>query len=153
MQRITLLCVGSLKTSWVKEGISQYVDRLKPVLQFTVEEVPAGKSTDAAKQRQEENAALLKALDRLEGAVHVLDETGTPKTSQEFAKDIANAKDRGEKLIFVVGGAYGLTPAVKQKGKLLRLSTMTFPHELCRLVFMEQLYRATQILSGSGYHH
>lgn len=154
MQKIVLLCVGSLKTRFLAEGCSQYLERL--VHSFTIEviEVPASKEKDPAKQATEESKRLLTALEKKSGDVWVLDERGKSMTSQKFAEALGRAHDSGQPIIFVLGGAYGLTDEVrKQAHFVLRLSDMTFPHELCRLIFLEQLYRAAEIIKGSGYHH
>ena len=84
----------------------------------------------------------------------LLDERGKAMTSPEFAAEMGRAKDMGRELVFVLGGAYGFTEGVRNKiAKKLRLSDMVLPHELCRVVFLEQVYRAGEIGRGSGYHH
>jgi len=147
---ITLLAVGSLKTSWVKEGCHQYLGRLS----IDLIEVPASKQKDPAKQSAEESASILKRLEKLDGKVWVLDEKGDSFTSDGFSKALEKMRDRGESVIFVLGGAYGLNEIVYKKAdRLIRLSDMVFPHELCRIVLLEQIYRAGQITKGTGYHH
>jgi 23S rRNA (pseudouridine1915-N3)-methyltransferase len=154
MQRLTLLTVGPLKTSWLAEGCEDYARRIRPSAKFELIEVPAGKQKDPEKQRDEEGEKLLKAIDRLDGDVWLLDEKGERMASHEFAFLLSQAKDTGRPLTFILGGAFGLSPAVRTKVKArVRLSDMTFPHELCRLVFLEQLYRGLEIGRGSGYHH
>lgn len=154
MQHFTLLSVGSPKTGWIKEGCADYMDRLKRSVKLDAKEVPASKQKDPAKQREEESMRVSSALEKMEGDVWVLDEKGERMASHEFAFLLGQARDAGRPLIFVLGGAYGLTNEVKQKAHgRLRLSEMTLPHELCRVVFLEQLYRAGEILRGSGYHH
>jgi 23S rRNA (pseudouridine1915-N3)-methyltransferase len=75
-------------------------------------------------------------------------------TSIDFAKAVSKAKDNGRTMVFILGGAYGLTDAFKRAiPHHLRVSDMTLPHELCQVIFMEQLYRAIEIEKGSGYHH
>ncbi|MDD5623584.1 MAG: 23S rRNA (pseudouridine(1915)-N(3))-methyltransferase RlmH [Candidatus Peribacteraceae bacterium] len=154
MHRITLLCVGSLKTRWVVEGCADYLERLRHSFSIEVIEVAAGREKDPSKQSAEESRRLLALLEKREGEVWVLDERGERKTSAAFAQSISAARDGGRPLLFVLGGAYGLTDAVRTRAThVLRLSDMTFPHELCRLIFLEQLYRASEIARGSGYHH
>lgn len=117
-------------------------------------ELPASKQKDSTKQREEESQAILKKLEKLSGQVWALDERGEAMTSQSFASAIEVVADRGDSVIFVIGGAYGLSDSVRERAnQLLRLSDMTLAHELCRMVFLEQLYRAEQIMKGSGYHH
>lgn len=150
MQLQTLLCIGSLKTPWAKDGCKQYIDRID----LEVIEVAASKQKDPLKQKEEECQALLSRLDKLEGQVWVLDETGKEYTSPHFSEELSTLKDQGMPVIFVLGGAYGLNDAVRARGdQLFGLSKMTLPHELCRIVILEQIYRADQILKGSRYHH
>lgn len=146
----TLLCVGSLKTAWAKEACAQYEGRLS----VEVIEVPAGKHKDPKKQQDEESEALLSRLEKRSGQVWVLDETGQEYTSQTFSDELSLLKDQGLPVTFVLDGAYGLNDAVRARAdRILALSRMTLPHELCRIVALEQIYRAEQILKGSGYHH
>lgn len=150
MKLHTLLAVGSLKTGWAQEGCKQYMGRLD----IDLIEVPASKQKDPLKQQSEECEALLSRLEKIEGEVWVLDETGKEYTSEAFAEALTGLKDQGIPVTFVLGGAYGLNDAVRARAdRLFALSTMTFPHELCRIVILEQIYRADQILKGSGYHH
>ena len=135
--KTALVAIGTLKTPWAKEACNQYLGRLS----IDLIELPASKQKDPSKQSQEESESILKRLSKMQGQVWVLDETG-------------NVVDRGDQVIFVIGGAYGLTDAVRSRAdRIIRLSDMTMAHELCRAVFLEQLYRAEQILKGTGYHH
>ncbi len=151
--KIMLITVGSLKTLWAKDACVQYIDRLDRMINFDVRELPASKATDPAKQRAEECDRILKALKDTDGDIWILDERGKSFTTLQFAAELSKATDRGTSLIFVLGGAYGLIDEVRTKGKLLQLSAMTLPHELCRVVFLEQLYRVCEVNKGSGYHH
>lgn len=154
MHHVTLLCIGSLKFSWAKDACKDFADRLSHVLKLEIVELPAGKAREADRQQEEESERIITALEKRSGIVWVLDERGKEMTSQVFAKELQVAKDRGDEVTFVLGGAYGLNDAVRKKAnRLLRLSAMTLPHELCRVVFLEQLYRAGEIGKGSGYHH
>ncbi len=154
MHHITLLSIGSLKFSWATAACEDYIGRLKHSLKFEIVELPAGKARDPEKQREEESERIITALEKRGGLVWVLDERGKEMTSEGFAKELQGAKDRGDAITFVLGGAYGLNDAVRKKAnRLLRLSAMTLPHELCRVVFLEQLYRAQEIAKGTHYHH
>lgn len=154
MQKIALLSVGTIKTSELRQSCQDYIERIGRHCQFELIEIPASKQKDATKQQAEESQAVLERLEKLDGVVWVLDEIGTQRTSQQFAADIERLWDTGTAITFVLGGAYGHSDAVRQKAdQVFALSAMTFPHELCRLVFLEQLYRAQEIRRGSGYHH
>ena len=153
MQKVTLLCIGRLREPWAREAAELYIKRLQPQLSFTVLELPESRGKTPAQQQAEESERILKMLEKSEGELWVLDEIGKGMTSKDFSKHVSGARDQGTPLIFVLGGAYGFTDSVRRKGKLLKLSDMTLPHELCRVVFLEQLYRAVEIMKGSGYHH
>ncbi|MCY3019781.1 MAG: 23S rRNA (pseudouridine(1915)-N(3))-methyltransferase RlmH, partial [Planctomycetota bacterium] len=87
-------------------------------------------------------------------AVYVLDERGTQLSSVGLCELLQKHELHGTKrLMFVLGGAYGVTDAVRRRGKMLALSRLTLPHELCRALVLEQLYRARTIQHGEPYHH
>lgn len=154
MIKVTLLCVGSLKSPWAAEGCGQYRDRLQHDIDLEIVELPASKEKDPERQLQEESQRILDAINKRSGIVWVLDERGKEMTSEDFSSSLEQHRDSGDQIIFVIGGAYGLSDSVREKaGKTLRLSQMTLPHELCRAFFLEQLYRAVQIHKESGYHH
>jgi 23S rRNA (pseudouridine1915-N3)-methyltransferase len=152
MSPLSLLCIGSLKTSWAQEACAQYLVRLGP--RFTVRELSASKLKDGPRQLLDESERLLEVLEDVRGVVWVLDERGDRLTSPALAEALGKLVDRGEPLTLVLGGAYGLTEAVRARAdRLVRLSDLVFPHELCRVMLLEQLYRAAEIRRGSGYHH
>ncbi len=149
-----LLLVGRSERGLVTDGVDHYLGRLTRT--FLVEQVvlpEAGKGEPAYQQRVE-SERILAALKPGERVV-VLDERGTHLTSPQFAGRISTWRDQGvRKVVFVIGGAYGMTDEVRQRADLvLALSAMTFPHQLVRVLFAEQLYRAAAILQGSPYHH
>lgn len=152
--KIKLITVGSIKTSWLTDGCAFFLDRISHDAQFELIELPASKQKDPEKQRSEECERILEKLEKIEGVVWILDETGKGMTSHKFSGELSKLSDQGKSITFVLGGAYGLTESVKKRATArIRLSEMTFPHELCRIIFLEQLYRALQIKKGSGYHH
>ncbi len=153
MQRIILLTVGRTKEPWARDASAFYTERLTRALRLDIVEIPASRETDPVRQKDDESRRLLKFIEDYGADVWVLDETGKGMTSPAFAMEIGKAKDAGRTLLFILGGSYGLTDAVRSAGKPLKLSDMVLPHELCRVVFLEQLYRATEINKGSGYHH
>ncbi|PIR49483.1 ribosomal RNA large subunit methyltransferase H [Candidatus Peregrinibacteria bacterium CG10_big_fil_rev_8_21_14_0_10_54_7] len=154
MFKVTLLCVGPLKSSWAAEGCNQYMDRVRGDLALEVLELPASREKGPARQLQEESSRILEAVEKRSGVLWVLDERGKGMTSEEFSSVLQRHRDAGDAIIFILGGAFGLSDAVRRRaGKILRLSEMTLPHELCRVFFLEQLYRAVQIRKKSGYHH
>lgn len=151
---IILLAIGSIKTSSIAEGCNEYTRRIGHDASFEVIELPASKQKDPIKQSTEESDAILKKLEGMNGTVWVLDERGDNPSSEKFAELLETLSSRGEKIIFVLGGAYGHSNEVRERAdRLIALSTMTFPHELCRLIALEQFYRALQIRKGTSYHH
>jgi 23S rRNA (pseudouridine1915-N3)-methyltransferase len=153
MQKIVLLVIGKLKESWSKDAATFYEDRLKHAIKLEVVELPPSKEKDPTKQKDDESGRLLDAAKKIDGDRWILDERGKGMTSIQFTSAIGEARDAGQKIVFILGGSYGLTDDVRAAGKLLKLSDMVLPHELCRVVFLEQLYRASEIQKGSGYHH
>lgn len=153
MQKVTLIAIGSVKEAFTKGGCAFYLERLERATKLDVLELPASKEKDPEKQKEDESVRLIESANKIGGALFVLDEKGKGMTSEQFAQLVGMAKDQGTHLVFLLGGAYGLTDDAKRSGRAIRLSDMTLPHELCRVVFLEQLYRATEILKGSGYHH
>lgn len=152
--RLRLILVGRTERGHVSEGLEHYLGRIRRM--ETVEEVvlpDAGKG-DPAWQQRTESERILAALRPGEKVV-VLDERGGLLSSPAFATRLGAWRDQGvREVAFVIGGAYGLTEAVRQRADLvLSLSPMVFPHQLVRVLFAEQLYRALSILKGTGYHH
>ena len=138
--RIRILAVGKVRKGWVLEGIATYLKRL-PGLQV-VELRDAGKAKEAE--------AVLAAL-RPDEQLVVMAEEGQTFTSPAFAERLEGSGS--ERLVFVIGGAEGIDPALKARASWkLSLSPMTFPHELARLLLLEQLYRALTIQQGGPYH-
>ncbi len=147
MQKITLLTVGKLKFPWIADGCDLYKKRLEHESQFSW---IIQKDGDI----QTESKALYKTLSKAEGVKVLLDERGKQYSSEELAKFLANLRDRGEPVTFVVGGAYGVGEEVKKMcSQHLSLGKMTLPHELAQLLLLEQLYRACSINRGAKYHH
>ncbi len=153
-QRVILVTAGALKEEWAKLAAALYERRIRPSISFDVVELPASKERDDRRQKMDESKRLLEHAQKYRGVLWVLDESGKQKTSIQFAHDLEDMKDAGTNLIIILGGAYGLDDTVLEAAdKVLSLSDMTLPHELCRIVFLEQLYRACEITKGSGYHH
>lgn len=155
--RITLLTVGKTNDLSFKNAISEYQKRLKFYISFDIEEIPSLKNTKNLtedNQKQKEGELILKYL-QPEDEVVLLDDKGAEYTSKQFASYIEKKSASGlKRLVFVVGGPYGFSQEVYQRANdKVSLSRMTFSHQMVRLVFTEQLYRAMTILRGEPYHH
>lgn len=155
--KITLLVIGKTEADYLKKGIDTYIQRLKHYITFELKVISALKNTknlNELQQKQKEGELLLAQLNATDTII-LLDENGQQSSSIDFAKHIEKQMLAGIKnLVFVVGGPYGFSNEVHQKsvGKI-SLSKMTFSHQMVRLIFTEQLYRAMTILKGEPYHH
>ncbi|HLN54100.1 MAG TPA: 23S rRNA (pseudouridine(1915)-N(3))-methyltransferase RlmH [Lentimicrobium sp.] len=155
--KITLLAVGKTDQSYLKEGIKVYFDRLKHYIKFEAIEVETPKSFKSlspVQLKENEGKLLIKHFEDADIVV-LLDEKGSQYSSEEFAFWLQKTMNSGVKnLMFVIGGAYGFSPEVyaNAKGKL-SLSSMTYSHQIIRLFFAEQLYRAFTILKNEPYHN
>ena len=155
--KITLLTVGKTDKDWVKQGLDIYLSRLKHYIPFSIVEIPELKNVSALTKDQIKNKEGELILKQLQPGDHVilLDEGGKEFRSTEFAAWIEHKQNISTKrLVFIVGGPYGFAPkvydAVHEK---LSLSKMTFSHQMIRLLFVEQLYRAYTIINHLPYHH
>jgi 23S rRNA (pseudouridine1915-N3)-methyltransferase len=147
MHRLTLVSIGKVKTVWIEEGCSLYRDRLKHTCAFSEHIIPAG-------NEKEEHKKMLSYIEQSSDFCIALDERGALKTSQELSLLITQKRDEGRHITLCIGGAYGLSDAIRKEADLvLSLSPLTFPHELAKLLTLEQLFRAESIRTGSGYHH
>lgn len=155
--KITLLTVGKTDDAYIKEGIDKYLKRLKHYIKFEITELPELKNTKALSQDQQkakEAELLFKNLNPTDHVV-LLDEQGAELSSQKFA-DMLNKKmiSSVQNLVFIVGGPYGFDDTIyRRANEKLSLSRMTFSHQMVRLFFTEQIYRAFTILKGEPYHH
>ncbi len=155
--KTTLIVVGRTVESYFVTSIEDYVQRTRRYLPFDVEVIPELKNTRSLThevQKEKEADLILKALQPGDVIV-LLDEGGREMRSVEFAdymKQKMNSVSR--RLVFVIGGPYGFSPRVYEAAhEKLSLSRMTFSHQMVRLIFVEQLYRAMTILNGGPYHH
>ncbi|MBR3854762.1 MAG: 23S rRNA (pseudouridine(1915)-N(3))-methyltransferase RlmH [Bacteroidaceae bacterium] len=155
--KITLLVVGRTVDNNITAGISDYVKRLSHFAQFDIEVIPELKNArklSEAQQKEQEGELILKSLVAGDHVV-LLDEGGREFRSTEFAAWIEHKQNIStRRLVFVVGGPYGFSPRVySAAAEKLSLSRMTFSHQMIRLLFVEQLYRAYTIINHLPYHH
>ncbi len=156
--KLRLICVGKLSEPFLREGSDEYSNRLKRYLPFSClelkEEKAGGKKADARVIRELEGDKILAKISP-DAFVIVLDERGTGLTSEDLADLLGRHMVQGTlEIAAVIGGAYGLSDKVKQRGNLiLSLSAMTFTHQMARLFLLEQLYRAFTIIRNEPYHN
>ena len=155
--KIILLAIGKTNAKYLQEGIEQYIKRLSHYIPFEFKILPDVKTTKGLtqeKQKEMEGQMFLGAIQSGDVVV-LLDEKGIEMTSREFStyldKKMVNV---AKNLIFVIGGPYGFSQEMYNRAnEKLSLSKMTFSHEMIRLFFIEQIYRAMTILKGVPYHH
>lgn len=155
--KIALVWIGKTVAPYLAEAIGEYAKRLRFYTPFEVVEAAALKNTKSLtqpQQRDREGELLLRLLEPSDFVV-LLDDKGRQPTSMEFAGWLERRRQTSDKrLVFVIGGAYGFSQTVYDRANgLLSLSKMTFSHQMVRLIFLEQLYRAHTIAAGEPYHH
>lgn len=156
--KVVLIAVGNVKSPWAAQGENTYAQRIGHYIQFetvVVPDVKTSRSTTPQAQKEAEGCLILSKLQPTD-AVVLLDERGKQPTSRGLAEMLQGYMNSGVKrLVFIIGGPYGFSDSVYDRaaGRMLSFSSLTFPHELARLIFTEQLYRAMTILRGEPYHH
>ncbi|MBV8045822.1 MAG: 23S rRNA (pseudouridine(1915)-N(3))-methyltransferase RlmH [Paludibacterium sp.] len=153
--RITILAVGTKMPRWVDEAFSDYAKRFGRDIGLELKEIKPekrGGGVTADKGIAAEHARLLAAIPP-RAVLVVLDERGKNWTTQQLAQQMQHWQQDGSDLCFIIGGADGLSPALKaQADILLQLSALTMPHGMVRVLLVEQLYRAVSILNNHPYH-
>ena len=155
--KVKLICIGKTGKKFLEDGENEYMQRVKHYVQIERVEIPDLKNARKLtfeQIKQMEGKEILSKLGSGEQLI-LLDERGSLLSSVEFANFVQQRFNAGGKaLVFVIGGAYGFSPEVyvAAQGKI-SLSKMTFSHQMIRMIFFEQLYRAMTILKGEPYHH
>ncbi len=157
MLDITILAVGKIKKEYFQTGCDEYLKRLSPYARIKMEEVQAepfdsNVDSDRVKSKQKEGVRILAFLEKFpESYVFLMDEHGQSITSTELAQKVENLNKH---IIFVIGGALGFSEEVlKYNAEKISLSMLTFPHEMARMILLEQIYRAITILKNKNYHY
>lgn len=155
--RVALLLVGKTVNKHFVELIDDYASRVKHYISFDIITIPELKNTknlSAEQQKQQEGELILKQLQAGDHIV-LLDEHGKELRSIEFSKYMEQKMQTvSRRIVFIIGGPYGFSPDVYAKAnEQLSLSKMTFSHQMIRLIFVEQFYRAMTIMRGEPYHH
>lgn len=154
--KTTLILVGKTNGKLFTQGIDDYAKRISHYMPFTIKVLPELKSTKSLteeQQKSKEGEMILKVVSPSDDVV-LLDEHGAEYRSIEFASWLEKKRNGGRNIVFVIGGPYGFSPDVyKRANGKISLSKMTFSHQMVRLIFTEQLYRACTIIKGEPYHH
>ncbi len=155
--KILLLTIGNTDKKYMKEGIDDYVKRLTFYLPFEIKIIPDLKNRSAlSEDLQKEKEGLLILNQVLPGDYLILlDERGTEFSSLEFSKWMEKKMIAGlRQLVFVIGGPYGFSKMVYQRADFkIAMSQLTFSHQMVRMIFVEQIYRAMTIIKNEPYHH
>ncbi len=151
------MVVGKTTMEFIKDGVAEYSGRINRFIPFEIKVIPDIRTTRKLTENAQKEAEGIQILAQIQPTDHVvlLDEHGKEMTSREFSSFIEQkAQTVPKNMIFVVGGPYGFSQEVYARANsLLSLSKMTFPHELVRLFFTEQIYRAMTISRNMPYHH
>lgn len=154
--KATLLLIGKTKEKHFIAAINDYISRIEHYLPFsliTIPELKNSKNLSEDLQKEREGALILREVQPSDTLI-LLDEHGKELRSVEFANWLQKKENVAKRVVFAIGGAYGFSPDVyKRANEQLSLSKMTFSHQMVRLIFTEQLYRACTIIKGEPYHH
>lgn len=155
--KIVLLVIGKTDAGYFIEAINEYNKRLSHYISFEIQTIPDIKNTKkltTEQQKEKEGELILKNIQN-EDQVILLDERGKEYSSVQFASYLEKKMHLvSKRLIFIIGGPYGFSKGVYERAnEKLTLSRMTFSHQMVRLIFVEQLYRAMTILNNEPYHH
>ncbi|MBQ4060627.1 MAG: 23S rRNA (pseudouridine(1915)-N(3))-methyltransferase RlmH [Bacilli bacterium] len=150
---IKLICVGKIKEKYLDDAINEYVKRLKTLCTFQIVEIKEINSSDYKKDLIEEGKNILKNINENDYVI-TLEIDGKELSSVDFSKLIeSHYTYDNKKMIFVIGSSCGLSDEVKSRSNYkLSFSKMTFPHQLMRVIYLEQLYRAFAIINNIKYH-
>lgn len=155
--KIELAVIGKTSIGYLKQGIDEYIKRLKHYVPFEIkyiDDIKNTKNISEDQQKRTEGAKILSLLDKSDFVV-LLDEHGKEYTSMQYSSYIQKRMLSGaKKVVFVIGGPYGFSQEVYDPANdKISFSKMTFNHEMIRLIFTEQLYRAYTIINHEPYHH
>ena len=151
-----LILVGKTTDKHFQAGISDYVERISHYMPFDIVTIPELRNTKSLSEDQQKTAEgelILKQIQTSDTVV-LLDEHGMEQCSVDFARWLSQKQQTARRLVFVIGGPYGFSSEIYARAnEKLSLSQMTFSHQMVRLIFAEQLYRACTIIKGEPYHH
>lgn len=154
---IALIVIGKTNTKYLVEGIEEYLKRLRHYIPYSIQILPDIKNTKKLTSDQQKDAEAKIILESLKAGDYVvlLDERGKEFTSMQFSEYLQRKINSGlRRLVFIIGGPYGFSKEVyNQADEKISMSQMTFSHEMIRLFFTEQVYRAMTIIRGEPYHH
>jgi 23S rRNA (pseudouridine1915-N3)-methyltransferase len=153
--KIQIIHVGKTKDRYAEQSVEEFVKRISQFGKVEINTLKAGGGASMPRDKviADEGLRIAHCIPK-DAFVIVLDEKGKQMSSVEFSQVLGRAKDKGQTLVFVIGGAFGLAPDLKGSADLvLSLSKMTFTHQMIRPFLLEQIYRGFCILNGKEYHY
>ncbi len=148
---IKIICVGKIKEEYLKDAIKEYLKRLSKYTKIEIIELP-DYSYDIKKTLETERDSILKCLKSNEYLI-LLDINGNEYTSREFANHLEKIRDINSNITFLIGGSYGVHEDIKKiVSEKISFSKLTFPHQLFRVILLEQIYRSFKIINHEEYH-
>ena len=155
--KITLACIGKTDEKFIQEGIDKYLKRLKHYINFNIVVIPDVKNVknmSESQQKEKEAELFMKQINNGD-LVILLDEKGKEFRSIEFSNYLEQKMVSSvQHMIFLIGGPYGFADTIRERANYkISLSKMTFSHQMVRMFFVEQVYRAFSIMKGEPYHH
>lgn len=157
IMKTTLIIVGQTRNKHLSSLLADYKERILHYIPFDIEILPEPRTSRSLSEEQQKNQEGLQILAHLQTSdfVVLLDERGQEMRSMEYANHLSKLlQGSHRRIVYIIGGPYGFSKEVYQRcSEQFSLSKMTFSHEMIRLLFLEQLYRALTILHGQPYHH
>lgn len=154
--KIKLIAIGKTDEKYLQDGISKYLDRLKHYISFdlvVINDVKIGSKPNTLLQKEKEAELFFDKIQPNDYVV-LLDENGKSFTSVAFAEYVQKRMNASTDVVFLIGGPFGFSDKIYQRANdKISLSKMTFSHQMIRLFFVEQVYRAFTIIKGEKYHH
>lgn len=158
MLSVNILCVGKLKESYLREAIAEYSKRMQPLCRLSIVELPEERTgenpspAEIARVIGAESERILSKIGRGDYVIALCVE-GKSLSSEELSDRLDAVQQTHSTVDLIIGGSWGLSDALKARADLrLSMGKMTFPHQLCRVMLLEQIYRAFQISRGTKYH-
>ena len=148
---MTIIAIGKKHEAWIKDGLEEYEQRLRKPFEAEWRLLPH--SPIAERAIADESERILESI-QPDDYVVLLDEKGKMLSSPELSQALQAQFNWGQRVVFIIGGAFGVSQSVKDRADLVwSLSDLVFPHQLVRLILIEQIYRAQTIANGEAYHH
>ena len=155
MLSVNLICVGKVKEKYIIMGIDEFTKRLQSFTKFSLIELKEdGNDSNRDESIKKESILIKNCLEKSKGYNILLDVKGKEYSSEDMSREIEKLTVNGVSTInFIIGGSYGVSDEIKASANIrLSFSKMTFPHQLMRVILLEQIYRSYRIISGEPYH-